>query len=284
MLEAFVCIPVGYCALLASERRKGSTCPEHEYRDSSRRRRRSQKSRMKKALVLPLFLPRKKEMANMKDVRATTWSVTINNPTARHEEDITLARQKGWRVEGQIEEAPTTGTKHYQLMVKTPQTRWNTVRKAFQGAHVEPARDVKALAKYVHKEDTKVGELASQSEQYPSLQKLWDMFADFTNNKQYQNLVGYDPDQKLVIFDKFIKECIDKDYVVETMAVNPQIRSCVKQYAENIIFRSLRRQTDRQTDKKNVVVIETNGTHGEERTTEESEDETETYWSSEDED
>lgn len=215
--------------------------------------------------------------------RSTNWSVTINNPTARDEEAIALARQKGWKVEGQLEKGEN-GTPHYQLLVKTPQTRFSALKTAFPRAHIEAARNVKALESYVHKEDTKVGELASQTEQYPSLQKLWDMFADFTNNKQYQNLVGYDPDQKLVVFDKFIKDCIDKDYVVETMAVNPQIRSCVKQYAENIIFRSLRRQTDRQTDKNNVVVIETNGKDEPQRESEESEDETETDWTTESED
>ncbi len=202
--------------------------------------------------------------------RSTNWSVTINNPTASDEEAIALARQKGWKVEGQLEKGEN-GTPHYQLHVKTPQTRFNAVKSMFPRAHIQIARNVKALQNYVHKEDTRVGELAVQTEQYPSLQKLWDMFADFTNNKQYQNLVGYDPDQKLVVFDKFIKECIDKDYVVETMAVNPQIRSCVKQYAENIIFRSLRRQTDRQTDKNNVVVIPQ--TNGEDEDEEEDDDE-----------
>ena len=210
--------------------------------------------------------------------RSTNWSVTINNPTAGDEEAIALARQKGWKVDGQLEKGEN-GTPHYQLLVKTPQTRFSALKSAFPRAHIEVARNVKALANYVHKEDTRVGSLTTQSEHYPSLQKLWDMFADFTNNKQYQNLIHIDPDQRLVIFDKFIKDCIDKDYVVETMAVNPQIRSSVKQYGENIIFRSLRRQTDRQTDKNIVTPIEQNDETREEGQAEETDDETETDWS-----
>jgi len=213
--------------------------------------------------------------------RATNWSVTINNPTASDEEAIAHARQKGWTVEGQLEKGEN-GTPHYQLHVKTPQSRFSALKSAFPRAHIEVARDVKRLSKYVHKEDTRIGELASQSEQYPSLQKLWDMFAEFVNNKVYQNLANTDPDQRLVIFDKFIKDCISKDYVVETMAVNPQVRSIVKNYAEEIIFRSLRRQTDRQTDKNNVVVINQNAQEESDAETEDSEgEETGSDWSSE---
>lgn len=214
--------------------------------------------------------------------RATNWSVTINNPTASDEEAIAHARQKGWTVEGQLEKGEN-GTPHYQLHVKTPQSRFSALKSAFPRAHIEVARNPKALSSYVHKADTKVAELPTQSELYPSLQKLWDMFADFVNNKEYQNLVDTDPDQRLVIFDKFIRHCITQGYVVETMAVNPQVRSIVKNYVEEIIFRSLRRQTDRQTDKNNVVVIKQNAQEeSDAETDEESEgEETGSDWSSE---
>lgn len=183
----------------------------------------------------------------MSDIKGTTWSVTINNPEAPDEEAIALARQKGWMIEGQLEKGES-GTPHYQLLVKTKgQQRFSALKKQFPRAHIELARDPKALQKYVNKDDTRIGELQSQSEFYPSLSKLWDMFADFVDNKQFQNLTNADPDQKLVIFDKFIRHSIDEGYVVETMGVNPQIRSAVKNYGENIIFRSHRQKTDRQT-------------------------------------
>lgn len=187
----------------------------------------------------------------MGDNRGTNWCVVINNPQVADEENINLARQKGWKVEGQLEKGQE-GTPHYQLIVKTPQVRFSQVKKAFPRAHIELARNVKALEAYSKKDDTRIGELQSQSELYPSLQKLWDLFADFVNNKQYRCLTDSDPDARLVIFDKFIRYAIDLDYCVETMGVNPQIRSSVKQYGENIVFRSLRRRTDRQTDEENL--------------------------------
>lgn len=36
----------------------------------------------------------------MTTLRASCWSLTINNPTAADEEQINLARQRGWKVEG----------------------------------------------------------------------------------------------------------------------------------------------------------------------------------------
>ena len=186
--------------------------------------------------------------------RATCWSVTINNPTKSDDENISMAQQRsGWAVYGQ-EEMGENGTPHYQLMVTTPQVRFSAVKKAFPRAHIEVARDRKALTAYVKKEDTRVASLQTDNK-YPSLQTLWDMFAEFVNNKKYRNLVDTSPERRLEIFDDFIRDAIDKGFMVETMGVNPQMRSSVKQYGENIVLRSLRRQTDRQTAENNVEVI-----------------------------
>lgn len=180
--------------------------------------------------------------------RATAWSVTINNPTPQDEECIAMARQKGWSVEGQLERGDN-GTPHYQLLVKTPQTRWSTFKKAFPRGHIEIARNVVALETYVHKEDTREGELKQTSELYPSLQKLWDMFADYYSPEMHEvNPETFKRKEILDIFDDFISVTIRKGYIVETMAVNPQIRSAIKNYYKSIIYRSnIRRQTDRQT-------------------------------------
>lgn len=181
--------------------------------------------------------------------RATAWSVTINNPGNADEENINLARQKGWKVIGQLERGKN-GTPHYQLLVKTPQVRFSAVKKQFPRAHIEIARSISALEQYVNKEETREGDLKQTDEMYPSLQKLWDMLAEYINDNVWRHTQWIDsnPDGKLVMFDKFINEIIEKGFVVETMAVNPQIRSCVKQFGESIYNRSLRRQTDRQTD------------------------------------
>jgi len=194
----------------------------------------------------------------MSDTRGTSWSVTINNPTAADEENISLARQRGWKVEGQ-KEVGENGTPHYQLLVKTPQVRFSAVKKSFPRAHIEIARNVAALEQYVKKEETRVGQLETQSEMYPSLQKLWDMFYDYLFVK-YEGisfeLHKITPAQWLSRFDNFICKMIEEGYVVETMAVNPQIRSAIKNYGASIFYRSeIRRQkTDRQTDKNNVAL------------------------------
>jgi len=194
--------------------------------------------------------------------RGTAWSVTINNPVAADEENIALSRQRGWTVDGQLEKGEN-GTPHYQLIVKTPQTRFSTVKKAFPRAHIELARKAVALEKYVHKKETKQGELAIQTELYPSLQRTWDMWAEWDPYARLKLKPAgskmTEADQFLELFDEFVHDKIKEGYVLETMAVNPQIRSCVKSFYKSIIFRSnIRRQTDRQTDENNVAVEEHN--------------------------
>ena len=204
--------------------------------------------------------------------RATCWSVTINNPKKADDENIELARQKsGWTVYGQ-KEVGENGTEHYQLMITTPQVRFSAVKKAFPRAHIEVARDRKALTKYVNKEETRIASLPTDTK-YPSIQTLWDMFADFVNNKKYRSLIDTSPERRLEIFDDFIRDAIDNGFIVETMGVNPQIRSSVKQYGENIVFRSLCRQTDRQTD-ENIVEVDDINAEGEERDEEQSDETT----------
>lgn len=58
----------------------------------------------------------------------------------------------------------------------------------------------------------------------------------------------------LDVFDDFVYEKITEGYCIETMAVNPQIRSCLKLYYKAIIKRSIirRQKSDRQTD-ENII-------------------------------
>ena len=190
--------------------------------------------------------------------RATAWSVTINNPTAKDEEEIALARQKGWRVEGQLEKGEN-GTPHYQLLVKTPQVRFSAVKKAFSRSHIEMARNVAALETYVNKEATRTGVLPQTSDKYPSLSKLWDLFAEWleAHHKYKYEWLDLSGDDWLPVFDRFVRDKIEEGYHIETMAVNPQIRSSIKNYGYSIIIRSqnnknssIDRQTDRQTDEE----------------------------------
>lgn len=195
----------------------------------------------------------------MTDQRSTTWSVTINNPIGADEENINLARQKGWNVEGQLERG-AEGTPHYQLLVRTPQVRFSAVKKAFPRAHIEVARNVAALRQYVHKEDTREGELKEQSDRYPSLSKFWVLIYDelkFNPDKPY-NLLDSEiyPGAFFTMseFDDAVRYLIRSGYHVETMGVNPQMRSCWKMYGRDLMYR-VAVDKDSQTDETSVQAV-----------------------------
>lgn len=166
----------------------------------------------------------------MSDNRGTCWSVTINNPTQDDEDFLELARQRGWKIDGQ-REVGKEGTPHYQLIVKTPQVRFSAVKKAFPRAHIELARNSKALETYVHKEDTRAGELPSQADRYPSQKRYFELVWEVINSDPEGYNVGPSgrfrgerdaPRNALV---KATKVLIRRGYVVESMAVNPMTLS-----------------------------------------------------------
>lgn len=190
----------------------------------------------------------------MNENRGTAWSVTINNPIQADEENISMARQKGWKIEGQLEKGEN-GTPHYQLLVKTPQVRFSALKKAFPRSHIEAARNVTALAKYVTKEDTRVGNLVQSQEKYPSLARVWDMFYEWSC-WDYKDALYASPEEWLEEFDRFVADYIERGYVLEGIAVNPQIRSALKKYGFSIWKRSQNNSqtdTDRQTTEINIA-------------------------------
>ena len=190
-----------------------------------------------------------------KQERGSCWSVTINNPVEVDEENIAMARQKGWKVDGQLEKV-ASGTPHYQLCVKTPQVRFSAVKKQFPRAHIEMARIPQALQKYVKKDDTKVGELLYNQEKYPSVKKVYEHMLSLEDlDVSWVFKDRYTGDQYLVYFDKAIKDLIEAGYYVEQYGVNPQYRSSIKNYGREILLRASHEecsQTDRQTDSQEV--------------------------------
>lgn len=188
--------------------------------------------------------------------RGTCWSVTLNNPDAGDEECINLARQKGWKVEGQLEKGKE-GTSHYQLMVRTPQVRFSAVKKQFPRGHIELARNPAALALYVKKWDTREAELPSQQEKYPSLSKYWELIYDQLERARghMRWVAKHDaaPEEWLVMMDYQVKELIKNGFVVESIAVNPQTRSSFSKFGKEILLRIL---ADRQTDRQCVQIPE----------------------------
>lgn len=207
----------------------------------------------------------------MSNERHSNWSVTINNPTDVDEEHMNLARQKGWKVEGQLEKGEN-GTPHYQLLVSTGQVRFSAVKKMFPRAHIEPARNVAALREYVKKEQTREGELPTQQDSYPSMDKTWTLLyeqflvAGVINryppttwtpkgNVRWNHTASNDP---LYELDMAAGVLIADGYRVESILANPQNRTAFKKWSEDILTRIYREklsQTARQTD------VNENGLH-----------------------
>lgn len=191
------------------------------------------------------------------------WSVTINNPVQEDEECINLARQKGWKVVGQIEKGEN-GTPHYQLAVKTPQVRFSAMKKMFPRGHIEVARSAPALLQYVEKEATRVASLPTQQDKYPSLSKYWDLVFLHLNGLEKDGLdyialeegkvCFYDEGRErlyrkapLSMLDEATRSLIQQGYHVEGIGGNPNTRSQWKLYSDSIILRSYEAQ-------KNVVI------------------------------
>lgn len=182
-------------------------------------------------------------------VRASCWSVTINNPTPEDEEEIALARQAGWKVDGQLEKGED-GTPHYQLIVKTPQVRFAQVKKAFRRAHIEAARSAPALAKYCDKPETRVEKLAASSDQYPSLSKFWHLISKELDAKNpylvasWGNCCDWDESKggKQLTPLEGLKWAtgmlIMQGYHVESIASNPLTKSTWKDYHFQLCVRA----------------------------------------------
>lgn len=181
--------------------------------------------------------------------RSRNWSVTINNPSQSDEYNIAEARQKGWKVEGQVERGEQ-GTEHYQLIVQTPQVRFSALKKAFPRAHIEVARNVSALRAYVQKEETRVASLKVDQSMYPSQLQLFSWYSLY----YYEVKKDYPNKTNLEIFDLMCGQKIRQGYYIGAECMNPQIRAFIKKFGEHMAHReknkrdSLDRQTDRQPE------------------------------------
>lgn len=179
-------------------------------------------------------------------IRASVWSVTINNPLPADEINIAQARQKGWKVVGQLEKGEQ-GTPHYQLLVRTPQVRFSQVKKAFPRAHIEVCRNPGALESYVQKEDTRIGALVVDQSKYPTQQQIYQWFAFY-----YRDVKRVEPRRtNLEIFDLMCAQKIRQGFYIDANVMNPQIRAYIKKFGDHVAFRELStldRQTVRQAE------------------------------------
>lgn len=183
----------------------------------------------------------------MKD-RGTCWSITINNPK---DDDIKVELPSGWRLEGQIEKG-AEGTEHYQGMLTTNQVRFSAVKKVFPRAHIELAKNRKALEKYVHKSETRVREVNDIVSNIPTLFEYQHKIASRWDDDEWDLFQNQKKDALTV--DKFDKTPIGEialEYVdflvaqdiedgvcgIEYIAINPMWRSAWKKFWRQLVSR-----------------------------------------------
>lgn len=183
-------------------------------------------------------------MASSTTARATCWSITINNPTI---DDYTPNTPGGWYLTGQLEKGEED-TIHYQGMLKTPQVRFSQVKTYFPRAHIEVSKNPRALAKYVHKEETRVAEVEDHSSDIPTLYdylvtvaQQWneDDYKAFTDNFTDAQVIKLGADELAL---RYIDTIVARDIVsgkrgVEFIAVNPMWRNAWKKFHKHIVIR-----------------------------------------------
>ena len=181
--------------------------------------------------------------------RATTWSITINNPTKEDEEGIIRLRRMPWFIEfkSQLEQGEE-GTPHIQGMLRTSQQRFSAIKKALPRAHIEVARNVKALSNYVEKDDTRLEKREEVSRDIPTLFEYQDRVAFELTEKAVEDIWERYYERKeirspgecaLEAVDAIVARHIaEGGRGLEFIAINPMWRSSWKKFWRSIIQRN----------------------------------------------
>lgn len=199
--------------------------------------------------------------------RGTCWSITINNPTESEVKGKKLMVElpAGWACEGQIEAGEKDGTPHAQLMLKTPQVRFCAVKKVFPRAHIELAKNRKALEKYVHKSETRISEIDNAVSSVPTLFAYQHTIAARWDDDEwnlYVNQARIDSGDEELKMDeialKYVDYLVGQDIEkgicgIEYIAVNPMWRSAWKKFYRQLVIRERAAQIKSQQDIYNAV-------------------------------
>jgi len=184
--------------------------------------------------------------------RATCWSITINNPT---EDDLVPILPPRWLLQGQVERGDIEGTEHFQGMLTTPQTRFSSIKAHFPRAHIEIARDKKALQAYVHKTETRVREVQQSAgltafALQDKVLELWDdeVFAEYFREWDYAD------DCYLRFADNIVRNLIAKGLAggVEFVAINPMWRTSWKKFGHALVQRYKKKMSTMDIDAPQV--------------------------------
>lgn len=172
--------------------------------------------------------------------RATCWSITINNP---EEVEYKVELPAAWVLEGQLEKGEVEGTLHFQGMLKTPQVRFSAVKKIFPRAHIEVARNRKALEKYVNKVETRVEKVEKNESSLLTLFQYQSVIAEYWDNDNFlewaKKFSNKSQDEVAMLYlDSLVAEDIEAGRRgAEFIAINPMWRASWKSFWRSIIKR-----------------------------------------------
>lgn len=146
----------------------------------------------------------------------------------------------GWKVQGQLEKGEN-GTEHFQGMLRTQQVRFSAVKKVYPRAHIEAARNSKALEQYVNKEETRLAVV--ESEHIPTIFEYQTIIAKKWREDEYEEMVRAFPrkdrdDIAMLYLDSLVSQDIsDGARGAEWIATNPMWRNAWKKFWRSIIKR-----------------------------------------------
>lgn len=178
----------------------------------------------------------------------TVWSITINNPTDEDRKALGEFPAFVKEVVGQ-DEIGVEGTLHFQGLVKCKYTvKFTAIKKWLNRAHIEKAKNVKALMNYVKKSETAVegtqiemSESVSESKEYitpskfPRLvaRKFFELMDEMEWKVEEEYLV-YDtfdvPKLRDIAIETTIRHLIRTGWHIELLAVNPACIKALKTY------------------------------------------------------
>lgn len=184
-------------------------------------------------------------LATVNSDRGSGWSITIFDEDKSWETATLPAK---WALVGQMEKCPDTGKIHFQGMLTTPQVRFSAVKRVFPKAHIELARDKRALHAYVRKEDTRIQSLPDRCSNIPTLWDYSDKLAVSYIEEEFKKFQDKYSDQEICKLTKndmlleYIDTLVCKDIEsgqkgVEFICVNPMFRSAWKRYGTSIVSR-----------------------------------------------
>lgn len=203
-------------------------------------------------------------MSSYKD-KSSHWSITINNPTDEDMRQWNGLKGLHWvkEVMGQIEKGEN-GTEHIQGYVKTDRVRFTQIKDALPRAHIEIAKNVVALKKYVQKEETRVAaipttKVATAADVQNQILDLVEAHGKYKYGELFtvEQMYMYRLDKQLaeeweMWVDQAVKKLILQGYYgVEFVMANPQVRAAFRKYLPEIIFRQWK---SRQLPKEIKVV------------------------------